>query len=254
MRQWRWLGLLWLVCWPVSGLAEVVDARIEWARQVTLGVAVSGVVQRVNGQPGDRVAAGTELLTLDPTPFEAELQRARARRELATAEWQEQQRALARATELYERGVLATVELDQAKLDHARAKAALEIADSEAKLARYRLDRSRIEAPFDCWIIRRDADTGQAVSANLQPPALLVVGEADRYLARARVDAARAASLATGAAVRVQLDQRDYPARLLAVVREAPPDPGGEPRYRVDAEILTGDALLVGGQAKLVLP
>jgi multidrug efflux system membrane fusion protein len=255
MIRTRVLCFMVLASVALAPRAESTPAVIDWAQRVPLGVPVSGVVQSVAVRPGDRVAAGARLLNLDPTPFDASLTAARARLEQAEADWAEAERAFQRTQELYDRGVLATVELDHAKLDHTRARTALEVARSDVAVAQYRLDKSSLVAPFAAWVVAVDAEPGQVIASALQPPTLLVLGRAGRYLAQSRVSAEVAARFAPGTAVPVLASGSRYD----GVVRSVGLEPvaagsGGDPLYVLDVEFASGDVLRVGSSASLELP
>ncbi len=244
----RWA---WVTCLaPGLAMAEPIDAVVEWVQQVELGVAVSGVIQSVSVEAGDRVAAGQELLQLDPTPLQADLDHAQAAAERARAEFEEEERALARSQELYDRGVLATVELDQAKLKHVQAKSGLAAAQAAVTLARYRLEQSRLRAPFDAWVIRRNAAPGQTVASELQPPVLVVLGEAGRYLARAQLAPDRAALLRRGQSLGVTVADRRFTGRVKAIGLER----GEGGAVSVDVEFTADESLQIGAAARVDLP
>ena len=64
---------------PLASLAESYPAELAWAGQVELSVPVSGVVDEVNVQAGQAVAADSLLLSLDTGVFRANLAAAEAR-------------------------------------------------------------------------------------------------------------------------------------------------------------------------------
>jgi hypothetical protein len=93
------------------------------------------------------------------------------------------------------------------------------------------------------------------IASALQPPTLLVLGRAGRYLAQSRVSAEVAARFAPGTAVPVLASGSRYD----GVVRSVGLEPvaagsGGDPLYVLDVEFASGDVLRVGSSASLELP
>jgi RND family efflux transporter MFP subunit len=193
---------------------------VEWARQVDLGVPVSGIVEGVYVEEGQRVVKGTLLMALDQTPFVAEHQRAQARSAAARAAAAEQQRAHQRAKELFDRGVSSTVELDHARLALSQANAQLEETRAAESLAGYRRERSRLLAPFNAYVVTRTVTPGQMIAAELQPPVLFVLAEYGQYLLRVNAPSSLARNLQRGSAVSVRVDDKTYPGEVVAVGAE----------------------------------
>lgn len=215
MRRIVLAGGLWMV--SALAAAEAPSGSVEWARQIELGVPVSGIVETVAAEEGQRVTKGALLMSLEQIPFEADYRSARARAEGAGADFAEQERALKRAHELYDRGVTSTVELDQAKLAASQARARRDAARAAADLARYRLARSRLIAPFDAYVVTRSVTPGQMVAAELQPPVLFVLAESEQYLLRVNVPASQARQLQPGAVVSVRVGEKTHEGKVLSV-------------------------------------
>ena len=230
--------------------AESVAARIDWAQRLEMVLEQSGKIEYIAVRPGDRVKAGEEMLRLDPTPFVSEVSQAEARLQKAQAELKDVEGELARSKELYDRGALATVPLQRAELAVTRAQTELSAAQAALRSAQYRLAGSRIVAPFDAWVIRRNATLGQVVNSVLQPPVLLVIGQADVYVARALVDAATAARIKKGAESNVRLGAQSYPAKIRSIALE----PDEQSRYAVEAEFSATSRPQIGASADLGLP
>lgn len=247
MRLLRWMGVV--LAGPLlaqSAAAADFDATLEWARRVTLGTPVSGIVSEVSVGIGDTVEKGAVMLRLDATPFEAEVAELQARVDRTRAELDEQTRALERAQELYDREVLSTVELDQARLAHARAQGAHGEAAAGLRAARYRLQHAEIRAPFAGVVVAREVEAGQTIVAELQAPALLTLAEAGRYRAVMQVPLATAVGLAAGREASVSVGGERYAGRISAIGVE-PVAGAGEPRFAVVVEFASGAAVLRPG-------
>ncbi len=187
---------------PVFG----ADATVQWARRVELGLGASGVVKTVAVEAGARAAKGQVLVALDDTPFKADADRARADRDEAARDYRQ-------AKQLYERAVLSAVELENAKLKSVRAQARF-------TQAQYALAQSRIEAPFDAWVLEVRAQPGQQVVNALESRPLVVLAAQGEYLARLQVPSATADRLKSGQAVNVSVGGKRYAGRIHALAIE----------------------------------
>lgn len=231
----------------LPALAADLPAQLDWYDRTELSTPVSGIVESVKVEPGQTVARGTLLLTLNPSLFRSNLAEAQADAARLKDELADSQKELDRANELYARTVSSTTELDASKLRHARASASLDAAKARENKARRLLEESTIRAPFDAIVLDRLANTGMAVSAQYQPPALLTVARADRIVARANLSPDQAAGLKPGTAVEVSAGGKKTSGKVVAL-RYRP-----DGKYVLDVAIARGD-LLAGQSATVHLP
>ncbi len=230
-------------------------APLDWAVRAGLSLPVSGIVASVAVTPGARVRAGQELLALEATPFEAKLMAANADRTRTSAELAEQKRALERAQELYDRGVLSTVELDHAKLLHTRADSAHRSAEAATTLGQYELEQSRLKAPFDGLVLAVNATPGRMVAAGLQPPVLIALAHTNRYRIRCWVSAPTPERARAGDEVTVTVAGASYSATLQGVGLDTRNlEASGEPQFALDVLLVTEKELPVGVNGEIQLP
>jgi RND family efflux transporter MFP subunit len=242
---------LFLMVAPIGALHAVeLDARLDWSRRVELTMPVSGVVTSIAAQAGETVKKDQVLLTLDPAPFQAAARAAEARAAATRIERDEATRDAKQAQELYDRTVLSTVELENARNKKARTEAQYQDAQAVLEQARYRLRVSSLRAPFEARILARRAEVGQSLAADLQPPVVMVIAAAGEYLAQARVGGDRAATLKPGQKVEVRAGGKNYPASVRAVNY----DPSGKEPYLVDVVFATTDHFQAGQGARIVVP
>jgi len=240
---------LWLQSGAVA--AETLDARLQWLQRVALGTPVSGVIVEVAAVPGQRVAEGGLLLRLDVRPLQARISGLEAERIAKLENRDEARRERDRSRELYARTLLADHDLELAKIALASAEAALKTTEARLTQVQWELEHSQIRAPFEAWVVQRNAEPGQTVISNLQAEPLVVVARAGVMLARATVDAGRVASLKSGLAVSVSVAGRSYRGRLQHIALE----PEADGRYAVDVRFDTGKQLLRAGlPARIELP
>lgn len=158
-----------------GGLRAV--GTLEPLREVQLAFAVEGVVQRWSADDGDDVAEGALLAALDPTPFEAEVSRAQARVDYL-------EKSLARSRRLREQDALTSEEFEAQQAELSGAQAAL-------RLARWRLGRSSLRAPFGARVVRRMAEVGQVVAPGAAAFDLMEVERLQMDAALAAIDLPR---------------------------------------------------------------
>ena len=245
-----WSGLF-VIFVPLSAVAADVQALVQWSRRTELATPVSGVVASVAVNAGERAAKGQLLLALDEVPFRAAAQEAEALLARRKSERDEAVRDAKQAQELYDRTVLSTVELDNAKMKLARADAGYREAAAALDRARYRLRVSALRAPFDAVVLSRQAEPGQSVAAELKPPVLLVIAAAGEYLAQAHVSAERVTGLKVGQAMPVVVAGKTYTAQLKALAHDPA---GGKEPYVLEAVFATREALHAGQAARIQLP
>jgi len=175
--------------------AQTWPATIEAVGTVTAvnGIAVSaevaGVVQSIRFQSGDRVAAGTVLVTLDSMMDQAELRTLEAQRDLAETE-------LARGRELFGSEVMAKSQFD--RLESEAAQAAARIEAQRALIA-----KKTIRAPFAGALGIRKANLGQYVSPGTP---LVTLQSLDPIYANFALPEQRLGILAVGLPVTASVD------------------------------------------------
>lgn len=238
-----------------ASAATAIDAELIWAQQVRLGTPVKGVIERIEVEAGQQVAAGQLLLQLDQRPFLTRIQARRAQLRKLAAVRAEARREWERAQELYDRTVLSDHELQVAKDAWIGADADYRQAQADLKSAQLELEYSSLKAPFAARVLRRDAEVGETVVPELQPAVLLVLADSTRMRARARIGAQQLAGLKIGTAVKVTSQGRTFAAHIASLSLEPQRTAAQAPRYLLEAEFPAADARLLAGQAaEIILP
>jgi RND family efflux transporter MFP subunit len=147
--------------------------RFEAAQAVDLRPRVTGYLERIGFADGALVETGDLLFAIDPEPFEAALDRARAN--VADAEARARLAAIEerRAAELLERNNVARAIYDQRQAELQAADAAVAFANAALREAEIDLAYTEIRAPLSGRISDRRVDVGELVSANGGEPTLL---------------------------------------------------------------------------------
>lgn len=133
--------------WPAT--VEAVGT-VTAVNGIAVSAEVAGVVRSIRFRSGDRVAAGTVLVTLDSVVDQAELRTLEAQLSLAETE-------LARGRDLFGSEVMAKSQFD--RLESAEAQAAARVEAQRALIA-----KKTIRAPFAGVLGIRQANLGQYVS------------------------------------------------------------------------------------------
>jgi RND family efflux transporter MFP subunit len=135
--------------------------------QVELHAKVSGYVDQINVDIGDRVKAGQLLATLEMPELTNELARAVAAEKRATADYKDAHLVYTRlsAVEKDHPNLVAQQELDAAEAKDSTTDAAIAAAKAEREKYQTLLAYTRITAPFDGVITRRYADPGSLIQA-----------------------------------------------------------------------------------------
>lgn len=235
--------------------AAEVQGHLDWARRVEMSTPVSGTVERVMADVGDRVPKGEALLTLDQRPFRARVSKAQAELSSAKEALAEAEREVGRAQELFDRQVMSTHELQLAKIAHSDAQAAFQRARSELELAKLDLEYATVRAPYPSIVLHRRVEPGQTVVTRLQTSPLLVLASSEQMVARMMLTPEQLAQVKPGAEMEVRVGGRAYPGKVANLGLEPTQGETG-PRYEVEVRFPASaeDDLRAGQVASIDLP
>lgn len=132
--------------------------------RVELRARVSGYLQSHHFDEGQIVRKGDLLFVIDPRPFEAAVDSAKAQLAQAQARVELANRQLQRAAQLRERDFVAASSYDERMQEQRVAASAVEIAKAAVRTAELDLEFSRILAPVGGRIGRREVSDGNLVS------------------------------------------------------------------------------------------
>lgn len=210
MKTTRLLGTAALGLAAMAAQAAEYAAEFTWAGRVSLAMPVTGVVQTVPAQPGQRLKKGDLMATLNPVLFKAGVAEAKAEVDRMALEQTDARRDLDRVKELYARTVSATTELDAAQLRFDRATAALTGAQARLEKARHQLEQSELRAPFDAIVLERLAEPGMVAATPCQPNPLFTVARSDELVAQAVLPASQALSMTPGREVEILMGEKVF--------------------------------------------
>jgi multidrug efflux system membrane fusion protein len=148
--------------------------NVEAYRTVSVRAQVGGVLSEVRFQEGDRVKKGAPLLLIDPAPYRAALQAARAKlaRDQATAANLEQ--TVRRYDELARKNFITAQQHNDMLTQLEAMKATVRADSAEVLSASLNLDYCSIASPIDGRIGERLVDEGNVVKANSDSPLVVI--------------------------------------------------------------------------------
>jgi multidrug efflux system membrane fusion protein len=136
---------------------------------------VAGAIQSVHFTEGALVHAGDLLLTIDPAPYAAEVDRARAQLAAAQARLENATTEEARSERLWQDHAIAQRELDQRVNARRTAQADVHAAQAALQLAKLNLGYTQVRAPVNGRVGRREVTTGNLVAAGPGAPVLTTI-------------------------------------------------------------------------------
>ena len=249
----KWIALITAAFFPQVLWAADVPATLQWSQRVELSTPVSGVVKAVNVEVGDLVKKGQVLLSLDNTSYQASVAEIQSRITRLDAEAEEAKRDLDRAQELYERTIVSTTDLDQARLRRVKSLSMLAEARARLRQDQKALEETSLRAPFDAVVILRQAEPGLSVASGLQPQMLLTVARSGEMIARMRLPSPQIDNLKTGQTVTVSVAGTSYTGKIKTLGLEPIQTKEGAV-YPVDVVFTIKQPLRAGLPALVKLP
>jgi HlyD family secretion protein len=229
MRKRRWKLTIWLLVigllvagagyyrWKSTGLdlsqfvtvavtrgpvvrAVTATGTVNPVTTVQVGTYVSGPIINIGVDFNSPVKAGQLLAKIDPRPFAAQVELARAALANARAQLHKDQANLAyqKITFVRDRELIKTAAISQDQLDNQRSQAdqagaqvgldeaAIQQQEANLKSAELNLNYTNIVSPVDGTVVSRNVDVGQTVAASYQTPTLFLVA---KDLTKMQVDA-----------------------------------------------------------------
>jgi RND family efflux transporter MFP subunit len=180
---------------------------------VKLAAQVPGRVVAMSVAEGDSVRAGQVVAEIETPPLEDQQRQARAALAQAKAALENARLNLARTERLFERGIAAGKEVEDARAQAASAEAALEQAQAALATADRQLGRAHVRSPISGQVVKRFVGVGEQVDGTPAQP-LLEVANVDRVEVAAHVAADHLGRVRVGQPATIVSDA--YPGRTFA--------------------------------------
>lgn len=158
---------------PVTNWDEY-PAHLEAVDTVEIRSRVAGYLESIHFRDGAEVRAGQLLFVIDPKPYEADLERARAERRRAETQLELARNDFERAQRLRQSRAIADEEYDARAKAVRAAEDALAAARAAETTAELNLAYTRITAPLDGRIGRRLVAIGNMIQGSTMMPGTLL--------------------------------------------------------------------------------
>lgn len=153
--------------------------RIEAVESVEVRARVSGYLDKVNFTAGEKVKKGDLLFLIDPKPFQAQLNQAKAELERAQSKRALAKNDLARAEGLLQAKAISIEEYDSRNKGLREAAAAVNSAQANVYAAKLNLEYTRIHSPIDGRVGRELITEGNLVNGGGEATLLTTIVSTD---------------------------------------------------------------------------
>jgi multidrug efflux system membrane fusion protein len=151
------------------------SGRLEAVERVELRSRAAGTVKAIHFREGALVNVGDLLVTIDPEPYAAEVERAQAQLAAAQARATHLKGEHARAERLWEEQAIAKRELDERTNSLREAEANLRAAEAVLQSAKLNLGYTQVRAPIAGRIGKIEITAGNLVAAGPGAPVLTTI-------------------------------------------------------------------------------
>jgi RND family efflux transporter MFP subunit len=147
--------------------------RFEATNRVEIRARVSGFLESTHFKDGDLVNKGDLLFVIDPRPFEAQLDVAKASLEAAKTRVNLAEREFKRAESLLKRNNISRETFDQRQAELATAQSTVLSAQAQARIAKLNLEFTQVKAPISGRVSDARVDVGNLVEGGSAQSTLL---------------------------------------------------------------------------------
>lgn len=150
---------------------------IEPVTSVTVGTQVSGIVSKLFVDYNSVVKKGQVIAELDKTNLMSQLNSAKTQLATAQSQLNYQTANYKRYKTLFEKGLVAADDFDNAKLSYTQAKEQVASAKEEVQRAQTNLGYATITSPIDGVVLSKSVEEGQTVAASFSTPELFTIAQ-----------------------------------------------------------------------------
>lgn len=150
---------------------------IEPVTSVTVGTQVSGIVSKLFVDYNSVVKKGQVIAELDKTNLMSQLNTAKTQLATAQSQLNYQTANYNRYKTLFEKGLVAADDFDNAKLSYTQAKEEVASAKEEVQRAQTNLGYATITSPIDGVVLSKSVEEGQTVAASFSTPELFTIAQ-----------------------------------------------------------------------------
>ena len=147
--------------------------RFEATNRVEIRARVSGFLESIHFKDGDLVNKGDLLFVIDPRPFEAQLDVAKASLAAAKTRTDLAEREFNRAESLLKRNNISRETFDQRRAELETARTTVLSAQAQVRIAKLNLEFTQVKAPISGRISDARVDIGNLVEGGSAQSTLL---------------------------------------------------------------------------------
>lgn len=149
---------------------------------------VSGRITEIHFEDGRRVEAGDLLFVIDPRPYEAALDQAKAALQLAQSGYKQADKDFDRAKELIKTNAVSERIYDERRSKFNAVLAEIHVAKAQVEKAEIDLDYAYVKAPISGRVGRAEITVGNLVEAGLNAPVVTEIIADEKIYADFDVD------------------------------------------------------------------
>ncbi len=164
------------------------SGRLSAIDQVELRPQVSGTIQEIRFEDGQTVTKGDILVVIDPRPYEAAVEEAKADLNAAGHTLRLAKKQRVRAERLVKQGHVSKSVRDQRVSDHTVAVSRVNSAKAKLVQAEIDLNYAYVKAPISGRLSRAEITAGNLVEAGSNAPVLTSIVSTDEIYADFDVD------------------------------------------------------------------
>ncbi len=183
------------------------SGQIKPAVEVKISANVAGKIVKLNAKEGDRVKAGMMLVALDPTQYEAAVERSKSALLSAKANEKKASSELKRSKELFEKKLVSLADYETAQAAYESAMSARMQTEAALKEAQDALHKTRLYTTMDGVVTKLNKEVGEmAIGAQFQEDVIMVVSDLSKIEAVIEVDENDVVNVAIGDSSSIELD------------------------------------------------
>lgn len=188
-------------------------------QDVRVSSLVAGRIAEMNVAEGDAVRTGQVLARLDDRTYRDQLQQTEAAAAQAKATLENAVATLKRNEDLFQRGIAARKDLEDARTQENVAAAAMRQAEAVLELARLQVARTEVASPLNGRVAKRFVNLGEQVDGTAAQP-VVEVANLNEVELLGNLPAAYLAKVSIGETLIVTTDAlpgKTFPGRIVAV-------------------------------------
>lgn len=179
--------------------------------KASVSAKVPGQLEYLGVSEGTHVRKGQIIARIENDDYRARLAAARAHLDQAEAQLAQSRRDLSRTRQLRRQNLVSASALEDAETGAGVLEAQAEAARADVQLAEVNLENTRVRAPFDGTVLRKDAEVGEFVApasagGGLTRTAIVTMADLATLEVEVDVNEAYISQVHNGQAARITLD------------------------------------------------